>query len=286
MNEDMKLVLEVSGLKDGKTPTVRVVEESKDGPGDGYRWLATGESKRPGDQYFSLGEWTGTREAGNAVKKDREYRRKVDDAPGAGWRWLEPGEKRCNGDEVFHVDGWIYARPYGEAVTGRQTVRRKIGLKSESELEAEVFILKRQLAACKRAAQSNTTESAEAVKRDITGEYATDAFVAVCDAVKREMNHRESRNPLTPEQAKVVSVAASGMRTAAAITKSDFSREILTKQADVLESIEFGGLSEEDRRAVSFAVKYMRGNSIAGNIMDVIRRLEKVASGGPHDAST
>ena len=111
-------------------------------------------------------------------------------------------------------------------------------------------------------------------------------IVGISDAVKREMNHRESRNPLTPEQAKVVSVAASGMRTAAAITKSDFSREILTKQADVLESIEFGGLSEEDRRAVSFAVKYMRGNSIAGNIMDVIRRLEKVASGGPHDAST
>lgn len=284
MNEDMKLVLELSGLKDGKTPTVRVVEDL---PGDGYRWLKKGEVKQKGDQLFTAGAWKETGEPGCVAVVDREWRRPIAEAgPGAGWRWLEPGEKKCDFDQVFGGSvGWVNNTGPG-VVQDRLSVRRKIGLRSESELEAEVFILKRQLAACKRAAQSNTTESAEAVKRDITGEYATDAFVAVCDAVKREMNHRESRNPLTPEQAKVVSVAASGMRTAAAITKSGFSREILTKQADVLESIEFGGLSEEDRRAVSFAVKYMRGNSIAGNIMDVIRRLEKVASGGPHDAST
>jgi hypothetical protein len=254
-------------------------------PGSGYRWLTKGEIKQSGDQYFSSsGEWSPTREPGVAVAFNRYWRRPIsspDASPGEGWRWVEPGEKAIDGDEKTNGGS---AGVAGEPVTERLVFRRKIA--NVKDLEFDVFLLRRQLAACKRAAQANTRESAEHVKRDITGVYVTEAFQAVCHAVQREMNHREARSPLTPDQAKVVSTAAVGMRTAAAVTKSDPSREILNSQADVLESIEFGGLADEDRRAISFALKAIRGQATAAlNLSEICNRLEKLAGGGSN-AST
>jgi hypothetical protein len=249
-------------------------------PGSGYRWITKGETKQSGDQYFSSsGEWMPTREPGVAAAFDGYWRRPIsspDASPGEGWRWVEPGEKTIDGDEK--TNSGPVSEP-GEPVTERLVFRRKIA--NVKDLEFDVFLLRRQLAACKRAAQANTRDSAEHVKRDITGMYATEAFQAVCHAVQREMNHREARSPLTPDQAKVVSTAAVGMRTAAAVTKSELSREILNRQADVLESIEFGGLADEDRRAVSFALKAIRGQATAAlNLSEICNRLEKLAGGG------
>ena len=253
-------------------------------PGSGYRWLVKGEIKQSVDQYpSSSGEWMPTREPGGAAAFGGYWRRPISSpeaTPGKGWRWVEPGEKTIDGDEK--ANSGPVSEP-GEPVTERLVFRRKIA--NVKDLEFDVFLLRRQLSACERAAQANTRDSAEHVKRDITGMYVTEAFQAVCHAVQREMNHREARGPLTPDQAKVVCAAAWSMRTAAAVTKSDFNREILNRQADVLESIEFGGLADEDRRAVAYAAKYMRGNTVHGNILEIVGRLEKLARGGSN-AST
>jgi hypothetical protein len=293
----MKVELDVNGFTNGKVPTseawsvalyaaglltgtsqVRVIPS----PGDGYRWLAPGEIKKQGDEVTKDNgiSWSKTCEAGRTVVQEQvyEYRRKTEAShPGSGYRWITKGETKQSGDQYFSSSGeWM---PTREPVTERLVFRRKIA--NVKDLEFDVFLLRRQLAACKRAAQANTRDSAEHVKRDITGMYATEAFQAVCHAVQREMNHREARSPLTPDQAKVVSTAAVGMRTAAAVTKSELSREILNRQADVLESIEFGGLADEDRRAVSFALKAIRGQATAAlNLSEICNRLEKLAGGG------